>query len=71
MDLIARQTKCLSIERMPKKGKESDGIKHWREWDSEEKRSKSTPGEEGCAQREKDANRERINKANFQTLLGT
>lgn len=71
MDLIVRQTKCLSIERMPKNGKESDGIKHWREWDSEEKRSKSTPGEEEYAQWDKDANRERINKANFQILLGT
>lgn len=29
MDLITRQTKCLSIERMQKKkGEESDGINH-------------------------------------------
>ena len=47
---------------MPKKGKESDGINHWREWDSEDKRSKSTLGEEECVQWEKGANKERKNK---------
>ena len=49
MDLITRQTKCLSIQRMPKKGKELDGINDWRDCGSEEKRSKSTLEEE-CVQ---------------------